>query len=191
MHVLEHPLVVSADAFATQAHAAVGQLQPYTGLPYCEHTRAVAALAAHCFDDPVVVAAAHLHDTMEDAGVTKLDLAARFGVPVAELVDEVSSKATKDMGNRAARVAFVVRRLADISAWGQGIKCCDVAVNMRDIVELAPDCARTYVPEQRLLLPSLVNAHAGLYELARRAIEGAEAKLLALPSASHRSRRRP
>jgi (p)ppGpp synthase/HD superfamily hydrolase len=177
--VLEHELVRAADEFATAAHAAVGQLQKYTGLPYCEHTRAVAHLVALFIDRPECVAAAHLHDVIEDPKVPKAELERRFGSVTAELVDEVSSKATPAMGNRAARAASEAKRIASISSDGKSIKCADVTVNMRSIVGQDPRFASVYVPEKRLLLPSLTGAHPELLTLAHRAIEAAEAALRA------------
>lgn len=178
--VLEHPLVVDADHYATAAHASIGQLEPYTGKPYSEHTRAVARVVAAFIEKPEVVAAAHLHDTIEDPRVPKSVLVARFGAVVAELVDEVSSKATAEMGNRAARVASEVCRIAGISSDAKSIKCGDVTVTMSTIVARAPKFARAYVPEKRALLPSLKGAHPELLALASEAVYQAERDLLAL-----------
>ena len=180
MHVLEHPLVVDADRFATAAHAAIGQLEKFTGLPYSEHTRAVARLVATCINRHEVVAAAHLHDVIEDPKVPKLVLVDRFGVVVGDMVDEVSRKATPEMGNRAARVAFEVKRIAGISSDGKSIKCSDVTVNVSCIVERDPKFARVYVPEKRVLMTSLVGAHPELYALAEEAVSRAELDLRGL-----------
>jgi (p)ppGpp synthase/HD superfamily hydrolase len=180
LYVLEHPLVVDADHYATAAHAAIGQLEPYTGKPYCEHTRAVARVVAAFIDSPEVLAAAHLHDTIEDPKVTKAELVVRFGPVVAGLVDEVSSKATPEMGNRAARVASEVHRIAGISSDAKSIKCGDVAVMMSTIVARNPHFARTYVPEKRALLASLQGAHPQLLTLAVETVYQAEHDLRAL-----------
>tara|TARA_B100001105_G_scaffold81929_1_gene64970 strand:+ start:1570 stop:2139 length:570 start_codon:yes stop_codon:yes gene_type:complete len=180
-HVSDHPLVVAAADFAAAAHASIGQLEPYTGKPYSEHTRAVARVVATFIDSPEVVAAAHLHDTIEDPKVPKSELAARFGPAVAELVDEVTSKATPDMGNRAARVASEVRRIAGISSDAKSIKCGDVTVAMSNIVARDLRFARTYVPEKRALLASLEGAHPRLLAMATDVVHQAESDLLALP----------
>jgi len=180
LHVLEHPLVVAADDYASTAHDSIGQLEPYTGKPYSAHTRAVARVVATYVDSPEVVAAAHLHDIIEDTGESKAELLARFGPVVAGLVDEVSSKATPEMGNRATRVAWEIRRIAGISANAKGIKCGDVVVTMSTIVARAPHFARTYIPEKRALLESLRGAHPQLLDLATEAVCQAERELRAL-----------
>jgi guanosine-3',5'-bis(diphosphate) 3'-pyrophosphohydrolase len=180
LQILEHPLVVEAERFASGAHASIGQLEHYTGKPYSEHTRAVARVVAAFICSPDVVAAAHLHDTIEDAGVLRGELAGRFGSIVANLVDEVSSKATSAMGNRAARVAYEVRRIATVSSEAKSIKCGDVIVTISSIVTRDPRFARVYVPEKRALLSSLCGAHPELHALASEAVLNAEHDLRAL-----------
>ena len=56
------------------------------GNPAVLHAMEAAAIAATLTDDPQVLAAAVLHDTVEDAGVTPEELRLRFGGRVAELV---------------------------------------------------------------------------------------------------------
>jgi (p)ppGpp synthase/HD superfamily hydrolase len=76
-------------------HAAVwhrDQRRKYPGadVPYVSHLAGVAViLARHGFDDEVVAAGA-LHDSIEDAGVTRAEIAALFGERVAELVIHVT-----------------------------------------------------------------------------------------------------
>ena len=77
-------LVRRAYRFADQAH--LGQ-QRNSGEPYITHPIAVAAQCAEWHLDAQALAAALLHDAMEDCGVTKLDLVNGFGTQVAELVD--------------------------------------------------------------------------------------------------------
>jgi (p)ppGpp synthase/HD superfamily hydrolase len=175
--VLQHPLVVRADVFATRAHAAIGQLQPYTGLHYCEHTRAVARLLAEFFDDPELVAAGHLHDTIEDPKVSKAELQQEFGGRVARLVDDVSKKPAPHIRNRAERAQAEAARLATVEPDSKNLKCADADVNIDSIVERAPDFARVYVLEKRLLLPSLVGAHPELHARLEATIERAERAL--------------
>ena len=77
-------LVRGAYQFAEAAHR--GQLRA-SGLPYITHPIAVAAQCAEWKLDAHALAAALLHDTLEDCGVAKADLQERFGPQVAELVD--------------------------------------------------------------------------------------------------------
>ena len=77
-------LVTRAVIFAAEAHD--GQVRKGTGIPYIVHPAEAAAIAAGLTEDPRVIAAAVLHDTAEDAGVTREQLMDKFGSRVAELV---------------------------------------------------------------------------------------------------------
>ena len=58
-----------------------------SGDPYITHPIAVTTICAHWKLDAPALMAALLHDAMEDCGITKQDLADRFGTVVADLVD--------------------------------------------------------------------------------------------------------
>ena len=77
-------LVSDAMIFAACAHD--GMLRKGTNVPYIVHPAEVAAIASTLTDDPEILAAAVLHDVIEDCGVTGQELAQRFGARVAELV---------------------------------------------------------------------------------------------------------
>ena len=80
-------IVKRAYFFAEQAH--YGQVRR-SGEPYVTHPLAVSGILAGMHMDHQSLMAALLHDTIEDTGVTKEDIAAQFGEDVAELVDGVS-----------------------------------------------------------------------------------------------------
>lgn len=71
-------------AFALNAHA--GQTRKTGHTPYILHPAEVAAIAATLTDDPEVLAAAVLHDTVEDTAMTLDDIRKVFGDRVAALV---------------------------------------------------------------------------------------------------------
>jgi (p)ppGpp synthase/HD superfamily hydrolase len=83
------PLIAEALEFARAAHA--GQVRNGSGgMDYIEHPRMVAAtVAAHGFAE-TTVAAALLHDVVEDSDTTVADLRGHFGEPVAGLVAALS-----------------------------------------------------------------------------------------------------
>ncbi len=89
------PLVRAAVEKASAAHA--GQVRNGSGgLPYIEHPLAVAGrLDRHGYDDEVL-AAAILHDVVEDSGTTVEDLHEEFGARVAELVAALSDDESID-----------------------------------------------------------------------------------------------
>lgn len=82
-------LIAAALAKAAEAHA--GQIRNGSGgLPYIEHPRMVAAtLAAHDYGERTL-AAALLHDVVEDSETTVEELRAEFGDEVADLVAALS-----------------------------------------------------------------------------------------------------
>ena len=77
-------LVDRAIVFATCAHAGTGRRGK--NIPYIVHPLEALAIVATMTDDPDLLAAAVLHDTVEDCGVTYEDLARKFNRRVADLV---------------------------------------------------------------------------------------------------------
>ena len=76
--------VREAYKFADEAH--LGQFRA-GGQPYITHPIAAAGLCADWKLDAQAIMAALLHDTIEDRGVTKVELIEKFGAPTADLVD--------------------------------------------------------------------------------------------------------
>ncbi|HEV7563963.1 MAG TPA: HD domain-containing protein [Solirubrobacterales bacterium] len=89
------PLVAAALEKARQAHA--GQVRNGSGgMPYIEHPQAVAALLAEHGHDDEVLAAALLHDVVEDSDTTVEELRDQFGDRVADLVAALSDDESID-----------------------------------------------------------------------------------------------
>jgi guanosine-3',5'-bis(diphosphate) 3'-pyrophosphohydrolase len=80
-------LVSTAYAVADKAHE--GQKR-FTGEPYITHPLEVARILANMHMDAECIAAAILHDTIEDTDLSKEQISDQFGEKVAELVDGVS-----------------------------------------------------------------------------------------------------
>ena len=83
----EVALVERAFDFSESAHR--GQFRK-SGEPYITHPLAVASILAQWRLDAHGLAAALLHDVMEDTTVTKAEIESSFGKPVADMVDGVS-----------------------------------------------------------------------------------------------------
>jgi len=83
----EVELVERAFEFSESAHR--GQFRK-SGEPYITHPLAVASILSQWRIDAQGLAAALLHDVMEDTSVTKTEIESTFGRPVAEMVDGVS-----------------------------------------------------------------------------------------------------
>ena len=84
------PILKRALDLAAVWHRDQRRKYPGIDVPYVSHLAGVAViLARHGFDDEVVAAGA-LHDSIEDAGVTRAQIAELFGERVADLVVHVS-----------------------------------------------------------------------------------------------------
>ena len=77
-------LLDKAIIFATKAHS--GARRMGTNVPYIVHPIEAAAIVSAMTDDEEVIAAAVLHDVIEDTDATEDDLYARFGRRITELV---------------------------------------------------------------------------------------------------------
>ncbi len=164
-------LVDKAKTFATAAHAAVGQLRKYTFEPYIVHPAEVASIVATVpGHTPEMLAAAWLHDTVEDTGVTIELVRAEFGAEVAELVGWLTDVSRPDHGNRAARKAVDRAHTAGAPAAAQTIKLADLIANTRSIMEHDEKFAATYLAEKRQLLEVMTKGDAGLMARAREQI---------------------
>jgi (p)ppGpp synthase/HD superfamily hydrolase len=150
--------VERAADFATVAHR--GQVRKYTGEPYIVHPQEVARLVSLVTDDRNVIAAAWLHDVVEDTPTTIETIETVFNSYVAKLVSEVTNVG---VGNRAARKAMEREHLAQACPDAKTIKLADILDNVPSTVKFDPDFAEIYVAEKRLLLPHLLGGSPRLY----------------------------
>lgn len=87
-------LLDKAIIFAVNAHR--GQLRKGTNAPYILHPMEAAAIVGSMTNDDEVIAAAVLHDTVEDTAATLEEIRERFGKRVAELVAAESENKRED-----------------------------------------------------------------------------------------------
>jgi len=163
-------IVERARIFATAAHAAVGQLRKYTFEPYIVHPSEVADTVTEYGGTPAMIAAAWLHDTVEDTGVTIELIREEFGSEVSDLVGWLTDVSRPDHGNRAARKAVDRAHTARAPSEAQTVKLADLISNTRSIVEHDPKFAETYLSEKRLLLEVMTKADPRLMARAREQI---------------------
>lgn len=167
MRIPRSTLVDQALIFATEAHH--GQFRKYTGEPYISHPIAVANMVGKFGGDSEMVAAALLHDTIEDCGVTREAIEAMFGEVVADLVVELTDVSRPEDGNRAARKAMDLAHAAKASAVAKTIKALDLADNTSSIVVHDRKFAKVYLAEKARVLGVLENAsHPEAVRFARR-----------------------
>ena len=128
--------VLAAANFAAQRHAHQKR-KGAAGEPYINHLLDVAQLVSSALTepDPDLVIAALLHDTIEDAGVTREEIVQRFGSDVAELVMEVTDDKSLP---KAQRKRLQIENAPKKSTRAQIIKIADKIWNMRSILQSPP-----------------------------------------------------
>jgi (p)ppGpp synthase/HD superfamily hydrolase len=159
-----------ARTFATAAHAAVAQLRKYTNEPYIVHPAEVVAILKTVPHTEAMIAAAWMHDVVEDTGVSIELVRAEFGSEVSDLVGWLTDVSRPEQGNRATRKAIDRAHTAAAPSEAQTIKLCDLISNTRSIVEHDPEFARVYLAEKRLLLEVMTKADPELMRRAREQI---------------------
>ena len=128
--------VLKAARFAAKKHA--GQRRKGAAAePYINHLLEVAELVASALAEPDtnLVIAALLHDTVEDAEVTKEELVETFGSDVADLVMEVTDDKSLP---KAERKRLQIVHASQVSVRAQVIKLADKISNLRGILVSPP-----------------------------------------------------
>lgn len=161
--------VPAAMMFAVGAHEAACTVRKYTGESYTVHLAEVASLVWQDTQDPVLTAAAWLHDTVEDTAVSLELIRQLFGAEVASLVEGLTDPKMPGV-NRAARMEHHKDRLSSCSYGVQTIKCADICSNTQSIVLRDPKFAVVYLREKRDLLAVMVNCSQSLKKLALEAV---------------------
>jgi (p)ppGpp synthase/HD superfamily hydrolase len=129
-------LVARAADFAARAHAT----QHRKGLakePYINHLTEVALLLAEATDgaDPALIAAAYLHDTLEDTATRYEELVSQFGQDIARLVAEVTDDKSLP---KAERKRLQVETAIKKTKRAQLLKIADKTSNVRALVTSPP-----------------------------------------------------
>ena len=156
-------LIARATLFADQAHD--GQLRKFTGLPYISHPMEVMQIVRGVCNDDDVLAAAVLHDVIEDCDVTYTDLVLEFNENIARMVYQVTNAADEQDGDRIAR-AFINRQIMmNASESAQTIKLADIISNLSGIdlaLECDPAWAKMYLEEKVDMINVLTRGDATL-----------------------------
>lgn len=174
------PLVMRALAFATLRHTDQRR-KGRRAQPYVNHLVEVALLVSEATQgaDPALVAAALLHDVVEDQGVTPDEIEATFGVDIAGLVMEVTDdKALEPSERKRLQIAHAPH----LSARGKLLKLADKTCNLRSLAEDPPEDwpqsrARAYVEWSQAVAAGLRGINAALEAAFDQAAEEAIAAI--------------
>ena len=165
-------MVVEAKMFATAAHAAIGQKRKYSGDDYIVHPQRVAAIVERHGGTDEMIAAAWLHDTVEDTDVTPDLITKMFGNDVASIVEGLTDVSLPSDGNRAKRKSIDRMHSASASTESQFVKCADIIDNSWDIAENDLSFAKVYKSEVFLLLHAMTKIkHTEIWEQAMTSVE--------------------
>src|SRR5689334_17043531 len=149
-HYLPPPdiaLVERAFEFSESAHR--GQFRK-SGEPFITHPLAVASILSEWRLDAEGLAAALLHDVMEDTSVTRTELESTFGKPVAAMVDGLSKLDQIEFATREDAQAESFRKMLLAMARDVRvilIKLADRLHNMRTLDAMAPGHRRRIARE--------------------------------------------
>lgn len=166
--------------FTDQAHGE--QTRKYTPDRYIVHPVRVMEICREYTDDMAVLAAALLHDVLEDTPTTAQELK-KFLIPlmgeamsirtvdlVIELTD-VYIKKDYPHWNRRKRKQMEKERMEKTSPTAQTIKYADILDNCMEIVKHDPSFARVFLSECKGLLKSMTKGNPVLHERALSVIE--------------------
>jgi len=129
-------LILRAAAFAAERHRDQRR-KGSAAAPYINHPLALANLLAECrFKDATVLAAALLHDTVEDTETTPEELVQTFGSEVAAIVVEVTDDKSLP---KAERKRMQIEHAAHLSDQAKLVKLADNICNLRDLSQSPPD----------------------------------------------------
>jgi (p)ppGpp synthase/HD superfamily hydrolase len=163
---MKEDLEARALVFATAAHASIDHRRKHSGEPYIVHPKAVAELVRSVPHTPEMIAAAYLHDVVEDTPVTIEEIEAEFGPSVAELVGWLTDVSKPGDGNRAKRKALDLQHTAKAPAEAKTIKIADLIDNTLSISKHDPQFWPVYRREKIALLQVLKEGDQTLWKIA-------------------------
>ena len=127
---LETNFFDKAAKFAIEAHR--GTERRGKGYPYIIHPMEAASIVATITNDPEMLAAAILHDVVEDTAVTLEQIREQFGDRVAELVQHETAPLDENMSWREKKTQQI-RQLAEAPYDSKVVALGDKLSNMRGI----------------------------------------------------------
>ena len=157
-------LLNRAYVYAMRAH---GEQKRDSGDPYFSHPLQVAAILTDLNLDDATIAAALLHDTIEDTDATRAEIDRLFGHDIGRLVEGLTKLKKLELVSREAKQAENLRKLLLAIADDVRvllIKLADRLHNMRTLAHRPPE-ARRRTAEETLDIYAPLAGRIGMYEL--------------------------
>jgi (p)ppGpp synthase/HD superfamily hydrolase len=168
-------IALLAQGFGMCAHR--NQRRKFEDAQYMVHPIRVAHIAHEYTDDANMIAAAMMHDVLEDTDVTAEEMRRVFGDAITDLVLEVTDISRPEDGVRKVRKDKDREHLAKSSPGGATIKLADLIDNAIGIAANDKGFAPVYLREAEALLPVLKHGDNRLWERARVTLQEAREML--------------
>jgi GTP diphosphokinase / guanosine-3',5'-bis(diphosphate) 3'-diphosphatase len=160
----DEALLNRAYVYAMKAH---GSQRRASGDPYFSHPLEVAAILTDLKLDDATIAAALLHDTIEDTPVTRAEIDKLFGPDIGTLVDGLTKLKKLDLVSKQAAQAENLRKLLLAIADDVRVllvKLADRLHNMRTL-EFVPPESRRRTAQETLDIYAPLAARMGMQEM--------------------------
>lgn len=160
----DEDLLNRAYVYAMKAH---GEQKRLSGDPYISHPLEVAAILTDHHLDDATIAAALLHDTIEDTETTRAQIDQLFGKDIGRLVEGLTKLKKLDLVSREAKQAENLRKLLLAIAEDVRVllvKLADRLHNMRTLEYMRPE-ARRRIAEETIDIYAPLAGRIGMYEL--------------------------
>ncbi|HKS85647.1 MAG TPA: bifunctional (p)ppGpp synthetase/guanosine-3',5'-bis(diphosphate) 3'-pyrophosphohydrolase, partial [Pseudolabrys sp.] len=160
----DEALLNRAYVYAMKAH---GEQRRASGDPYFSHPIEVAAILTDLKLDDATIAAALLHDTIEDTEATRAEIDSLFGSDIGRLVEGLTKLKKLDLVTKEAKQAENLRKLLLAIADDVRvllIKLADRLHNMRTLEYMPPE-ARRRAAEETLEIYAPLAGRMGMHEM--------------------------
>src|SRR6187431_1007026 len=160
----DEALLDRAYVYAMKAH---GEQKRASGDPYFSHPLEVAAILTDLKLDDATIAAALLHDTIEDTAATRTEIDQMFGQDIGTLVEGLTKLKRLDLVTKEAKQAENLRKLLLAIADDVRVllvKLADRLHNMRTLSHMPPE-ARRRTAEETLDIYAPLAGRMGMHEM--------------------------
>lgn len=130
--------IENAIRFAVKAHE--GALRKGTNLPYILHPLEAAVIAAQMTDDQDIIAAAVLHDVIEDTETTAEDIQREFGARVADLVSSNTENKRRELPAPATWQIRKQETIEHLKTASRDVKIVAFADKLSNLRAMVIDC---------------------------------------------------
>jgi guanosine-3',5'-bis(diphosphate) 3'-pyrophosphohydrolase len=157
-------LLNRAYVYAMKAH---GDQRRASGDPYFSHPIEVAAILTDLKLDDATIAAALLHDTIEDTAATRAEIDTLFGPDIGRLVEGLTKLKKLDLVTKEAKQAENLRKLLLAIADDVRVllvKLADRLHNMRTL-HYMPEASRRRAAEETLEIYAPLAGRMGMHEM--------------------------